>query len=683
MTAQNPFFETWTTPFGMPPFDRVQTAHFRPAIEAGMAAQRAEIEAIATNAAPAGFANTIEAMERSGEALRRVTHVFRNLAGTLSDDGMRAVEREVAPLFARHRSAIWLDPRLFARVDAVFSAREGLGLNAGQKRLVERVHKGFTRSGARLADDERERLSAITERLATLGTQFSQNVLKDENDFLLVLDGEADLAGLPEDFRAGAAALASERGQAGKHAVSLSRGNVESFLTYSTRRDLREKLLDGFLKRGENGGDSDNRAIISETVRLRAERARLLGYATYADFKLDDTMAETPAAVRELLDRVWAAGRARALRERESLQRMMRADGVNDALAAHDWRHYSEKLRRAEFAIDDAELRAWFPLDRVIAAAFFVAGELFGLRFEERPDLPVYHPDARTFEVKDAAGAHVAIFIGDYFARGSKRGGAWMSAFRSQQKLDGDTRPIIVNVLNVARPAPGEPALLSLDDARTLFHEFGHALHGMLSNVTYPSLAGTAVSTDFVELPSQLYEHWLLRPEVLRRFALHARTGEPLPEALLQKVLAARAFNQGFATVEYCASTYVDLDLHLADPAAAADPLAFERDVLARIDKPAEIPMRHRSPHFSHVFSGEGYAAGYYSYLWSEVLDADAFSAFEEKGDVFDRETAEKLREFIYSAGNLRDPKEAYTAFRGRLPTPDALLAKRGLTETG
>ena len=683
MTAQNPFFETWTTPFGMPPFDRVQTAHFRPAIEAGMAAQRAEIEAIATNAAPAGFANTIEAMERSGEALRRVTHVFRNLAGTLSDDGMRAVEREVAPLFARHRSAIWLDPRLFARVDAVISAREGLGLNAGQKRLVERVHKGFTRSGARLADDERERLSAITERLATLGTQFSQNVLKDENDFLLVLDGEADLAGLPEDFRAGAAALASERGQAGKHAVSLSRGNVESFLTYSTRRDLREKLLDGFLKRGENGGDSDNRAIISETVRLRAERARLLGYATYADFKLDDTMAETPAAVRELLDRVWAAGRARALRERESLQRMMRADGVNDALAAHDWRHYSEKLRRAEFAIDDAELRAWFPLDRVIAAAFFVAGELFGLRFEERPDLPVYHPDARTFEVKDAAGAHVAIFIGDYFARGSKRGGAWMSAFRSQQKLDGDTRPIIVNVLNVARPAPGEPALLSLDDARTLFHEFGHALHGMLSNVTYPSLAGTAVSTDFVELPSQLYEHWLLRPEVLRRFALHARTGEPLPEALLQKVLAARAFNQGFATVEYCASTYVDLDLHLADPAAAADPLAFERDVLARIDKPAEIPMRHRSPHFSHVFSGEGYAAGYYSYLWSEVLDADAFSAFEEKGDVFDRETAEKLREFIYSAGNLRDPKEAYTAFRGRLPTPDALLAKRGLTETG
>ena len=679
MTSDNPFFETWTTQFGAPPFEGIETAHFLPAIEKGIDVQRSEIDLIATQTAPATFANTIEAFERSGDLLRRALMVFRNLTGTQSNDEIRKVERDVAPLLARHRSAIWLDPRLFARIDTVFQARASLELNAEQSRLLERIHKGFVRSGARLDDSQRNRLSEITERLAMLGTRFSQNLLKDESDYLLALDGAEDLAGLSDEFLAGAAALASERGQTGKHVVSLSRGPVEAFLTQSTRRDLRETLLNAFLARGENGGDSDNREIVAETVALRDERARLLGYATYADFKLDDTMAETPGAVRALLDRVWTAGRARALGERDRLQEMIHAEGGNFALAPHDWRHYSDKLRRAEYAIDDAELRAYFPLDRMIEAAFFVAGELFGLTVEERRDLPVYHPDVRVFEMKDKAGKHLALFYGDYFARSSKRSGAWMSAFRSQQKLDGDTRPIIVNVLNVAKPAPGEPALLGIDDARTLFHEFGHALHGMLSDVTYPTLAGTAVSTDFVELPSQLYEHWLLRPEVLRRFALHVKTHEPLPEALLQRVLAARTFNQGFATVEYCASTYVDLDMHLADPNEARDPLAFERAVLARINKPTEIPMRHRTPQFSHVFSGEGYAAGYYSYLWSEVLDADAFAAFEEKGDVFDKETALKLREYIYSAGNLRDPKEAYIAFRGRLPSVDALLEKRGL----
>ena len=679
MTSDNPFFETWTTQFGAPPFEGIETAHFLPAIEKGIDVQRSEIDLIATQTAPATFANTIEAFERSGDLLRRALMVFRNLTGTQSNDEIRKVERDVAPLLARHRSAIWLDPRLFARIDTVFQARASLELNAEQSRLLERIHKGFVRSGARLDDSQRNRLSEITERLAMLGTRFSQNLLKDESDYLLALDGAEDLAGLSDEFLAGAAALASERGQTGKHVVSLSRGPVEAFLTQSTRRDLRETLLNAFLARGENGGDSDNREIVAETVALRDERARLLGYATYADFKLDDTMAETPGAVRALLDRVWTAGRARALGERDRLQEMIHAEGGNFALAPHDWRHYSDKLRRAEYAIDDAELRAYFPLDRMIEAAFFVAGELFGLTVEERRDLPVYHPDVRVFEMKDKAGKHLALFYGDYFARSSKRSGAWMSAFRSQQKLDGDTRPIIVNVLNVAKPAPGEPALLGIDDARTLFHEFGHALHGMLSDVTYPTLAGTAVSTDFVELPSQLYEHWLLRPEVLRRFALHVKTHEPLPEALLQRVLAARTFNQGFATVEYCASTYVDLDMHLADPNEARDPLAFERAVLARINKPTEIPMRHRTPQFSHVFSGEGYAAGYYSYLWSEVLDADAFAAFEEKCDVFDKETALKLREYIYSAGNLRDPKEAYIAFRGRLPSVDALLEKRGL----
>ena len=677
--SANPFFETWTTPFGLPPFDRIKAEHFRPAFDAALAEHKAEIAAILADPAPPSFANVIEAMERAGEALKKVGGVFWNLAGTESDEALRAIERDLAPLLARHRSEIYLDPALFARVDAVFQARATSGLNPEQLRLLERVHKGFVRSGARLGETERRELAAITEELATLGTRFAQNVLKDESGYVLVLDAEADLAGLPDDFRAAAAALAQARGHAGKWAVSLARGNVEAFLTHSTRRDLRETLMRHWLARGESGGETDNGAVMARTLELRARRAGLLGYATYADYKLDDTMAETPAAVRDLLDRVWTAGRARAAREAARLQQMIEAEGGNFELAPHDWRHYAEKLRRAEYALDDAALRAYFPLERMIEAAFHVAGELFGLSFEEQKGLPLYNPDLRIFEVKDRQGAHVALFVGDYFARASKRSGAWMSAFRGQQNFTRRQRPIIINVLNIARPPEGEPALLTIDEARTLFHEFGHALHGMLSNVTYGSLAGTAVSSDFVELPSQLYEHWLLQPQVLRRFASHHATGATIPEELLGKLMAARTFNQGFATVEYCASTFVDLDMHLAPVAETRDPLAFERRVLETIGMPREIVMRHRSPHFTHVFSGEGYASGYYSYLWSEVLDADAFAAFEEAGNVFDPKLAGRLREFIYSAGNLRDPKEAYTLFRGRLPTPDALLEKRGL----
>ena len=677
--SANPFFESWTTPFEMPPFDRVETGHFREAYDMALSAHKAEIAAIINDPAKPDFENTIVAMERAGEALKRVGSVFWNLAGTESTEALRAVEREMSPLLARHYSEIFLDPTLFARVDAVFEARAQGAYSPEEMRVLERKHKAFVRAGAKLGEAQRQRLGAITEELATLGTRFSQNVLKDESGFVLVLEKEADLAGLPADFRAAAAALATERGHADKWAVSLARGNVEAFLTHSTRRDLRETLFRQWSLRGETGGETDNGAVIARTLALRAERARLLGYETYADFKLDDTMAESPDAVRALLDQVWTAGRARAGLEVGRLQAMIEAEGGNFELAPHDWRHYAEKLRRAEYAIDDAALRAYFPLDRMIEAAFHVAGELFGLRFEEQKGLPVYNPDVRVFEAKDAQGRHVALFIGDYFARASKRSGAWMSAFRGQQKLARDQRPIIVNVLNVAKPAAGEPALLTIDEARTLFHEFGHALHGMLSDVTYPSLAGTAVSSDFVELPSQLYEHWLLRPEVLRQFALHAQTNEPIPDALIDKVMAARTFNQGFATVEYCASAFVDLEMHLEQGEGVSEPLALERRVLETIGMPREIIMRHRSPHFSHIFSGEGYASGYYSYLWSEVLDADAFAAFEETGDIFHPETAKRLHDFVYSAGNLRDPKEAYTAFRGRLPTPDALLEKRGL----
>ena len=676
LDSANPFANEWTTPFGAPPFASIRPEHFRPAYDAALALNRAEIDAIATNPAPPTFANVIEAMERAGSAVDRISSVFWNLSGTMSDEPIREIERDLSPILSRHDSAIMLDPRLFARIDAVFQGRHAAGLTAEQLRLVERTHKSFVRAGAALGDRERARLAEINERLATLGTAFSQNVLKDEGDFILLLENEDDLAGLSKDFLSGAAALAAERGHPGKHAVSLSRGAVEDFLTNSTRRDLREKLFNAFLMRGESGGATDNRAIITETLALRHERARLVGYKTYADYKLDDTMAGDTAAVYELMESVWKPGRLAALRDRERLQALARDEGGNFALSGHDWRHYAEKLRRADHAIDDAELRPYFSLDRMIEAAFFVANKLFGLVFEERHDIETYHPDVRVFEARDASGAHVALFLGDYFARPSKHGGAWMSAFRRQRKFNGEQRPIIVNVLNISKPSPGAPTLLSIGEAGTLFHEFGHALHGMLSNVTYETLAGTAVSSDFVELPSQLYEHWLMTREVLTRFARHHATDAPLPDDLIERLRAARQFNQGFATVEFCSSAFVDMDAHMSE--SVPDPMALESATLARIENPAEIPMRHRTPHFGHVFAGEGYAAGYYSYLWSAVLDADAFAAFEETGDVFNPDVAKKLRENIYSAGNLRDPREAYTRFRGRLPSVEPLLKGRG-----
>ena len=677
--SQNPFFENWSTPFGMPPFDQIKVEHFQPAYDKALPLHVAEIAAIRDNPAPATFDNTIVAFEKAGGALLKINKVFWNLTGTESDEALQKIEREISPVLARHGSEIFLDAKMLARIEAVMDGAEWAALNDEQKRLTERMKKAFVSSGAKLNDAQRARLTEITARLATLGTQFSQNILKDEGDFVLWLEMPEDLAGLSPDFLDAAAALAKSRDRAGKHAVGLSRGQVETFLTSSTRPDRREKLLDAFLARGEKGGESDNRAIIAETLALRDERAKLLGYETYAHYKLDDTMAETPEAVRALLDKVWPVGRKAAEREAERLAALAAQNGQNGPFRKADWRHYAEKLRARDYAINEQELRPYFPLSRMIEASFFVASKLFGLKFEERRDLKLYNPDVRAFDVQDANGAHVALFLGDYFARPSKRGGAWMSAFRTQQKLDGNIRPIIVNVLNIAKPARGDDPLLSLDEARTLFHEFGHALHGMLSDVTYPSLAGTAVSTDFVELPSQLYEHWLLQPEVLSRFARHYETGEAIPQALIEKLKAARGFNQGFATVEYCASTFVDLDMHLKTPEATQDPLAFEAGVLKSIDMPDAIAMRHRSPHFSHIFSGGHYAAGYYSYLWSEVLDADAFSAFEETGDIFHPETAQRLRTYIYGAGNLRDPKAAYIAFRGKLPGVEALLAKRGL----
>ncbi len=677
MPAQNPLLADWSTPFETPPFADIGPEHFREAFETSLQMHREEIAAIARKAGEPGFADTVEALERSGRALRRTGGVFFNLVGANSSDALEAIEREVAPVLARHRNEIYLNDKLFRRIDALFAKRDELGLSAEQKRVLERYHTAFLRAGAGKPPKIKERLAAIAEQLAALGTRFGQNVLADERAYELILDGEEDLAGLPGYLRDAAAKAASDRGHPGKHVITLSRSLIEPFLQFSIRRDLREAAFKAWVSRGEAGG-TDNRVIISETLELRAERARLLGYESFAHFRLADTMAKTPEAAMDLLESVWRPARQKALAERGALQALIAEEGSNFELAAWDWRFYAEKRRKRDFDLDENEVKPYLELERMIEAAFDTAHRLFGLDFLERFDVPTYHEDVRVFEVKDVGGRHMGLFLGDYFARASKRSGAWMSAYRAQEKLDGEQRPIIVNVMNFAKAAAGERTLLSFDDARTLFHEFGHALHGLLSDLTYPLISGTSVARDFVELPSQLYEHWLERPEILERFATHYRDGEKMPQSLLDRLMESRNFNQGFATVEFVSSALVDLDMHLLPEPVGLDAAAFEKALLARIGMPDGMVMRHRPPHFQHVFAGEGYCAGYYSYLWSETLDADAFCAFEESGDIFDPATAEKLRSFIYAAGNLREPEEAYRAFRGRGPDPAALFRKRG-----
>ncbi len=674
-TSSNPLLQPWRTLFGIAPFNKIETEHFEPALKTAFTSHRREIAAIANNPAKPTFANTILAMEKSGRELERVARVFSNLEATDCTEELASVARTMSPRFAAHESAILLDSKLFRRVDDLYARRDTLNLDPEALRLLERTHLNFVRAGAELKPAGRKRVGAIKERLASLVTQFMQNVLKDEQTWHLVLIGERDLAGLPDGFRASAARVAEERGLTGKHVITLARSSVEGFLTFSARKDLREEAFNAWVCRGANGGDTDNRGILAEVVSLRQEYANLLGYDTFAKFALSDTMAKTPAAVNQLLGEVWGYALRKVGEEKEALAAAARADGTNTAIAAADWRYYAEKVRKQRYDLDEAELRPYLQLDQIIAAAFDCANRLFGLSFTTLDDLPRYHSDVRAWEVTNRRGEHVGLFLGDYFARPSKRSGAWMSSFRGQHKLGKGSRPIIVNVMNFAKGAEGEPALLSFDDARTLFHEFGHGLHGLLSDVTYPSLWGTSVSRDFVELPSQLYEHWLAQPDVLTRFARHYKTGKPMPARLLKKLKAARNFNQGFATVEFTASALADMKLYAATP-PPADVDKFEAEVLGDIEMPAEIVMRHRLPHFMHIVSG--YAAGYYSYMWSEVMDADAFAAFEEAGDIFDRKTADRLKRYIYSAGNMRDPEAAYVKFRGRPPAVEGLLKNRG-----
>lgn len=677
MTASNPLLAAWKTPFALPPFAAITPEHFLPAFETGFQEHDAEIAAIVDNPAAPSFENTIDALELAGQTLNRLGGVFWNLSSTDSTEALREIERELSPRLARHFSAISLNEKLFARVAQLYDSRAELTMTDEQARLLELTYKSFVRTGAKLGGAARARFAAIAEELAALEMQFAQNVLADESSYTLECD-EADLAGLSDDVRAATAQAARDRNCAKPYALTLSRSTVEAFLSYAERRDLREELLNAFLVRGEHQGAHDNRPVMAQILDLRRERAQLLGYKNFADYKLEPTMAATPEAALDLLQKVWAPGKARAAREAAELQKLADSEGANFRIGPQDWRFYAEKLRLSAYDLDQSALAAYFQLEKIIEAAFYCAERLFGLRFVRRDDLPVYHPDVRAFEVLNAAGEHIAIFYGDYFARSGKRSGAWMSNFRGQRQLGGETRPVIVNVMNFPKPPAGRATLLSPTEVITLFHEFGHALHGMLSDVVYPSMSGTSTPTDFVELPSQLYEHWALHPQILAKFAVHHQTGEAIPQDLIDRLTAARHFNAGFATVEFCASAFVDFLLH--DRAEAPqDVVGAEAEILRDIGKPDEIEMRHRTPHFTHVFSGESYAAGYYSYLWSEALDADAFAAFEEKGDIFDAETAKKLHDHIYSAGNRRDPNEAWRLFRGREPAFDALLRKKGL----
>jgi peptidyl-dipeptidase Dcp len=677
----NPLLKAWQTTFETPPFAEIAPEHFLPAFEQAFADHAAEVGAITHDPSAPDFANTITALERSGKLLSKVSAVFYDLVSAHSNPELLEIDKEVSLRMARHWNPIMMNAVLFGRIVMLHDNRTTLGLTGEQMRLLERTYTRFHRAGAGLDEAAKARMAEINERLAHLGTTFSHHLLGDEQDWFMEL-GEADRDGLPDSFIAAAKAAAGERGMEGKAIVTLSRSSVEPFLKSSERRDLREKVYKAFIARGDNDNANDNNAIIVEILSLREESAKLLGYPTFAAYRLEDSMAKTPQAVRSLLERVWAPARARALADRDDLQALVAEEGGNFALAPWDWRYYAEKLRQLRADFDDAAIKPYLSLDHMIEAAFDCATRLFGVSFSERTDIDVWHPDVRVWEVKDSAGRQKALFYGDYFARPSKRSGAWMTSLRDQQKLDGDVTPLIVNVCNFPKGAEGQPSLLSPDEARTLFHEFGHGLHGMLSEVTYPSLSGTSVFTDFVELPSQLYEHWQEQPQVLRQFARHYQTGEPLPDDLLTRFIAARQFNQGFATVEFVSSALIDLEFHTQPASATRDVRAFERQELEKIGMPTEISMRHRPQQFGHVFSGDHYASGYYSYMWSEVMDADAFGAFEEAGNIFDPVVAKRLHDDIYSSGGSRDPQDAYVAFRGREPEPDALLRRRGLLET-
>ena len=680
LASANPLLDPWGGPFGgVPPFDRVRIADFEPALEAAMAEQLAAIERIATDPTPPTFENTVAASERSGRTLDRVQTIYGVYGSNLSDDAVQEVERRMAPRLAAFQDRIVQNKAFFDRVTAVHESADKAGLSPEQRRSAWLLFTNLTRAGARLGPGEQAELAAINQQLAELHTVFAQNVLKEEDGSAVFLDAETDLAGLPESARHAAAEAAEERGKPGRWAIPNNRSSVEPFLTFADRRDLREKVWRMFIGRGDQGDATDNKATVTKILSLRAKRAKLLGFPTHAHWRLEDSMAKTPQRAAELMEAVWQPAVARVREEVADMQALADADAAGITIAPWDYRYYAEKVRKAKYDLDEAEVTPYLQLDRLRDGMFFVAERLFGLSFVPVAEgvVPVFHPDVRVWEVQNREGATLGLLYFDPYARTGKRSGAWMSDYRGQERLDGPVIPIVSNNCNFVKPPPGEPALVSWDDATTLFHEFGHALHGLCSDVTHPSLAGTRVARDYVELPSQLLEHWLSTPEVLGRFAIHCTTGKPIPAELVAKIRRAETFNAGFRTIEFLASAIVDMKLHLAGD-VPVDPERFERQTLETLGMPAEIVMRHRIPHFLHLFADDGYSAGYYSYLWADTLTADAWEAFTEAEGPWDAGVAERLRRHIFSAGNTVDPEEGYRAFRGRDATIDALMRKRG-----
>ena len=675
----NPLLAKWEGPYGgVPPFDRVQIPLFKPALEVAIAEQLAEIEKIANDPARPDFENTIVAIEGSGSTLDRVSTLYGIWSSTMASPEFQVVQREMAPRLAAVNDQITGNEALFKRIEAVYNSPAKAKLKPEQQRVVWLYYTNFVRAGARLDANAKKRLSDINQQLAGLFTKFSQNVLAEETDQFIVLKSEDELAGLPQSLRDAAAAAAETKKQPGTWVIMNTRSSIDPFLTYSDRRDLREKAWRMFVNRGDNGDEHDNNAIITEILQLRAERAKLLGYPTHAHWRLENAMAKTPEKAMELMEAVWKPAVARVHEEVTDMQALADKEGAKIKIEPWDYRYYMEKVRKAKFDLDQNEVKPYLQLEKLREGIFWVAGELFNFNFTPVTNVPVAHPDIRVWEVTDkTTKKHIGLWYFDPYARAGKRSGAWMNAYRIQERINGDVTTIVSNNANFVKGKPGEPVLISWDDATTMFHEFGHALHGLNSNVTYPSVSGTSVARDYVEFPSQLMEHWLSTPEVLQRFALHYQTGKPIPQELVDKIKRTATFNQGFATVEYLSAALVDMKLHLAG-AQKIDPDAFERETLAQLGMPKEIVMRHRLPHFLHVFSGDSYSAGYYSYLWSDVITADAFGAFVEGKGPYDRAVANRLRKYIFSVGNTVDPAEGYRAFRGRDPKIDALMKKRG-----
>ena len=674
----NPLLQEWTTPFGVPPFEKIEIKHYVPAFQEAMAQHKAEIDAIVNNPESPTFANTIEALDRSGALLDKVSNVFDVLGSVMATDDMQATARELSPLRTQHSDDINLNPALFVRVKSVYEHKDELALNQEQARLLDETYKSFVRNGADLPEEQKAELRKLNEELAMLTLKFGENVLKETGNFELIIDNVDDLAGLSEGILQAAAETATARGHEGKWVFTTQRPSFEPFMTYAKNRALREKLFKAYTHRGDNNNEYDNKAILSRIAALRVTRANLLGYKTHADFILEEAMAKTPDKVYDFLWDLWKPTMERAKQEVKDMQALIQKEGSSFKLEPWDWWYYAEKVKKAKYDLDEAELRPYFKLENVLEGAFTVAGKLWGLTFTPRPDLPVYHEEVKAYEVKEADGRHVGILYTDYFPRSTKDGGAWMNALRKQQKIDGvNVTPVLTNNGNFTRPVGDTPSLLSFDEVSTLFHEFGHALHGLLSNCTYVTLSGTDVCRDFVELPSQIMENWAAHPDVMRMYARHYQSGETIPDALIEKIEKAGHFNQGFITGEYLAASFLDMDWHTLEKAEEKDATAFEDASMAKIKLIPEIVSRYRSPYFAHIFSG-GYSAGYYSYIWAAVLDSDAFEAFKEKG-LFDQATAKSFRDNILSRGNTEDPMTLYKAFRGREPKVDALLEKRGL----